>query len=198
MQHRDSTAAFTSAIAAGVLSADAAAPNHAGKFMYMGTERNRDLFKHIDTREYVESAVPLNTVIVDTPAPETAYVKGKNGWKATTEYPMDGNRVLSIRTNKGYRGGVSTHATVFTDTGTSRTHAFGLANDGSGDYSETTHDKRDCKCTEKSVREQHADALNMVPAILDRAKAHYAAQDAKKAASMSKSNVQAIGESQHA
>lgn len=46
--------AFDKAIASGRLSADQAAPNYAGLFMYMGTrDSGVDTFKHIATRKYL-------------------------------------------------------------------------------------------------------------------------------------------------
>ena len=59
MQYRDSQEAFREAIEAGRLSDDPKAENYAGRFMYMGTtptapgERPRDLFKDINSREYI-------------------------------------------------------------------------------------------------------------------------------------------------
>ncbi len=53
---RDAQQAFKEAIAAGRLSAEPTSDNYAGRFMYMGTKPEptpRDLFKHIDTREYL-------------------------------------------------------------------------------------------------------------------------------------------------
>lgn len=46
--------AFDAAIAAGRLSTDPGAANYVGRYMFMGAARDgRDLFKHIDTREYL-------------------------------------------------------------------------------------------------------------------------------------------------
>ena len=53
MTFRNSVDAFNDAIAAGRLSVDESAPNYAGHYMYMGTERDVDLFKHVDTRKYL-------------------------------------------------------------------------------------------------------------------------------------------------
>ena len=59
MQYRDSQEAFEQAIREGRLSDDPKAENYAGRFMYMGTtptapgERPRDLFKDINSREYI-------------------------------------------------------------------------------------------------------------------------------------------------
>lgn len=53
-EYRDAQAAFEDAIRFGRLSADPGAPNFAGRFMYMGTEAGRDLFKNSLTREYLK------------------------------------------------------------------------------------------------------------------------------------------------
>ena len=66
MDFRDSRTAFDEAIAAGRLSADQEATNYAGHYMYMGTQNGIDLFKHIDTRQYLG----------EQPAPITANVRG--------------------------------------------------------------------------------------------------------------------------
>ena len=60
---RDAQQAFRDAIANGRLSDDPTAANYAGRYMYMHTQQQpplmgrsaaqRDLFKHIDTREYL-------------------------------------------------------------------------------------------------------------------------------------------------
>lgn len=52
---RDAGEAFEDAIKAGRLSRDPKAENYAGRFMYMGTkvDGRKDLFKSIDTREYL-------------------------------------------------------------------------------------------------------------------------------------------------
>lgn len=49
----ESQQAFKNAIATGRLSADKTSENYAGYFMYMGTKDGRDLFKNIDTRQYL-------------------------------------------------------------------------------------------------------------------------------------------------
>ena len=55
MQLRDSTEAFEKAITSGRLSDQQQLPTYAGRFMYMGTtDSGRDLFKNIDTREYLD------------------------------------------------------------------------------------------------------------------------------------------------
>lgn len=53
MLHRDPDKAFDHAIKADRLSADPDAANYAGRFMYMGTSRGVDHFKHTQTRRYL-------------------------------------------------------------------------------------------------------------------------------------------------
>jgi hypothetical protein len=54
-QDDDSQAAFNKAIQTGRLSGHPSAANYVGNYMYMGTnEADKDLFKHIDTREYIK------------------------------------------------------------------------------------------------------------------------------------------------
>lgn len=60
---RDAQEAFTDAIAKGVLSTNPLAPNYAGNYMYMHTELGADAFKHVDTRRYLKSHVPLHKTI---------------------------------------------------------------------------------------------------------------------------------------
>lgn len=50
----DSDKAFEAAIESGRLSRDKEANNYAGHYMYMGTVKNRDLFKHSCTRNYIQ------------------------------------------------------------------------------------------------------------------------------------------------
>lgn len=51
-------AAFERAIAAGRLSANSGAANFAGDYMFMGTDKGRDFFKHINTRVYLPFREP--------------------------------------------------------------------------------------------------------------------------------------------
>ena len=51
---KDAQVAFHQAIAAGRLSANPASVTYAGHFMYMGTYGDRDLFKHVTTRQYLD------------------------------------------------------------------------------------------------------------------------------------------------
>ncbi len=53
MTHNDPAAAFDNAILVGRLSDNPRSSRFAGLFMYMGTLNGRDLFKNINTREYL-------------------------------------------------------------------------------------------------------------------------------------------------
>lgn len=53
MEFKDSKEAFQEAIAQGRLSTHSTDDNWAGNYMYMGTTESSDMFKHIDTREYL-------------------------------------------------------------------------------------------------------------------------------------------------
>jgi hypothetical protein len=45
--------AFERAIAAGHLSRNSGADNYVGDYMFMGSDKGRDFFKHINTRAYL-------------------------------------------------------------------------------------------------------------------------------------------------
>jgi len=49
----DAQNCFDKAINSGRLSTDINAANYVGYFMYMGTKGDKDLFKHVNTREYI-------------------------------------------------------------------------------------------------------------------------------------------------
>jgi len=67
--HRDPVEAFEAAIESGRLSADRAAQNYAGAYMYMGTVAGIDQFKHIDTRRYLpQLAVGVAAMVASTTA----------------------------------------------------------------------------------------------------------------------------------
>lgn len=49
----EANVAFELAISQGRLSADRAAPNFTGNYMFMGSNKGVDQFKHINTRRYL-------------------------------------------------------------------------------------------------------------------------------------------------
>ena len=54
LEFKDSQKAFEDAIKNNRLSEDSNKDNFAGDYMYMGTQDDKDLFKHIDTRSYLQ------------------------------------------------------------------------------------------------------------------------------------------------
>lgn len=109
----------------------------------------------------------------------------RDGWEAVTAIPLEGIKALSagdnpgqtvlqIHTYKSYRG-LGTHASV-----------MHYQNDGSKtcmmcqDFSEQVL-RSPARCTEKSVRELHAQALETVAALMLKVRAHYAQQDSAPA-----------------
>jgi hypothetical protein len=50
----DADMVFNYAIKKGRLSKDPKADNYFGNYMYMNTENGKDLFKHYDTRQYID------------------------------------------------------------------------------------------------------------------------------------------------
>ena len=52
---RNAQEAFEDAIKSGLLSPNEQSRYFAGRYMYMGSRDGGDLFKHIDTREYLTS-----------------------------------------------------------------------------------------------------------------------------------------------
>lgn len=114
--------------------------------------------------------------------PETTMNKGqRNGWKATTNYPMgetkdhfgrQADRLLHFSTYKDSRGGLTSNAMVCLSRDGMISFAIG------GDFSKSIL-RTSARCTEKSIREQHAQALMQAEAILAEAHAFYDAKDQK-------------------
>ena len=114
-----------------------------------------------------------------SPATGTRIYKGRDGWRAEDRITLgpakgsmgrDGERVLHIDTHKSSRGLV-THASVMV-----HTPDGGMSCVLFGDFSEriTVANQR---CTERSVREQHAGVMVHAAGIVARAKAFYAAKE---------------------
>lgn len=51
---KESQKAFNRAIAVGRLSLDQEEDNFVSNYMYMGTQDGKAMFKHVETREYIE------------------------------------------------------------------------------------------------------------------------------------------------
>lgn len=97
--------------------------------------------------------------------------KGREGWEAKTTLEMGtANRVLIVTTGKT-TGGMVTRAVVNTDNG----DGF-LVWNMFGDFNARTFFKG-VRCTEKTVRELHQQALDGIEQTLAAARAHYAAED---------------------
>lgn len=101
--------------------------------------------------------------------------------QAQTRIPLGSDRrELRITTDKGYRGGLDCDARVVqvSEDGCSYQHAFGLARDGSGDFSKNLATDRTKRATAKAIETMHRECLALAPAVLDEARAYYAAQAA--------------------
>lgn len=97
---------------------------------------------------------------------KTTITKGRDGWAAETRIELDAERALQIRTSKGGRG-LQSSATVIKPTPT------GFTWSPFEDFKETLREGRGLRCTEKTVRDEHAQALIDVDLLLVRAAAHY-------------------------
>jgi hypothetical protein len=111
---------------------------------------------------------------------KTAIHKGMRGtWEAVTYIPMHGKREIEIKTHKT-DGGIVTTARVMTHENGMLVHAYGLISAGIGTSGQGDYRERmivaNCRCTEKSVREQHADAIMHAQGVVERALAHYAGE----------------------
>lgn len=90
-----------------------------------------------------------------------------------------GETKLEIRTYKGFnRGELRSFASVNFYGENFVTHAFGMGS-GRGDYDRTLI-RTPGRATEKNLRAVHAEALKLVPAVIEEAKAFYAAQAGKE------------------
>ena len=104
---------------------------------------------------------------------KTRIGKGRDGWEARTEIGMGtSNRVLVITTHKT-TGGVVTQATVNTLTDGM------LAWEMFGDFSKRTVYKG-VRCTEKTIRDLHQQALEVSDLTMSEAAAHYVKKDTKQ------------------
>lgn len=100
--------------------------------------------------------------------------KGRDGWEACTEIGMGiENRVLVISTHKT-TGGVVINATV------NKLTDGMLVWEMFGDYSKRTVHKG-VRCTEKTIRDLHEQALSVSDLTMSAAAAHYEAKQTKRA-----------------
>ena len=110
---------------------------------------------------------------------ETRMTKGKNGWNAKTELPLegitltDGDKVkpaiLTISTRKHHRGGMVTDCSVAFRDGHFMTHRLYT------DYSQSYTRDLNARCTEKTVERMHKEAVDNIAEIESAARDHYAA-----------------------
>lgn len=115
----------------------------------------------------------------------------RNGWEAKTLIQLPGliekesarlpneepaPAYLEITTSKNSNGGIRTHSYVGYKTayGFRTAISFGgtYAETG-GDYSRSVRSNPKVRCTEKSVRDFHAESLNYVDALLSDVAVHY-------------------------
>ena len=97
----------------------------------------------------------------------------RDGWIAKTRIELDAPRVLIIETRKN-RKGLGTDAAVYTVDGGFLCHRYGLLSKDpkESDFREVVIPAQG-RCTEKSVRAQHAVALARIEDIKAQALAHY-------------------------
>jgi hypothetical protein len=94
-------------------------------------------------------------------------IKKKDGWKAEDTFDFMGARRLCVSTYK-IDGKLVSHASVNEYGDQMMRHACG------GDFSSRVIVTPGARGTEKSIAAQHAEALLLVPQLLEEAKAHYA------------------------
>ena len=116
----------------------------------------------------------------------------RNGWEAKTLIQLPGliekgsarlpneepaPAYLEITTSKNSNGGIRTHAYVGYKTAhgfrTAISFARGTYAESGGDYSRSVRSNPKFRCTEKSVRDFHAESLNYVDALLSAVAMHY-------------------------
>lgn len=130
---------------------------------------------------------------IDT-AGNTCFSKStRNGWNALTIIELgacksrwngdeEGTRQLRISTGKASRSGIYTSATCAFSRQGATTFAIG------GDFSKTVARNSEVKCTEKSVRAQHATVLVEIDALVAEATAFYAPKEAPAPAEQAKAD----------
>lgn len=111
----------------------------------------------------------------------TTVEKGRNGWEAKTEIPLDGitredhtgtcPAILTIRTSKPSRGGVVTHCSVAFRSGAFMSHRL------HEDYSQRYDYDPNARCTEKAIKTAHDTALADFDRIEQAARDHYAGRE---------------------
>jgi hypothetical protein len=96
--------------------------------------------------------------------------------RPSTTYEDERRAVLTIDTGKSYNGGIRSTATVFWCNGRSRSHAFGIGNTASGDWSkQLKQTERTVKATQKAIDRQHAEVFTaeVIADLAAKAKTYY-------------------------
>jgi hypothetical protein len=116
---------------------------------------------------------------------ETRMNKGRDGWQAKTEIPLDGITItdgdkvkagiLTISTRKHSLGGLSTGCSVAFRDGNFMTHR--VYTDFNANY---TRDPN-ARCTEKAIERMHGEALADIATIESAVRDHYAALESEAA-----------------
>lgn len=94
-----------------------------------------------------------------------------------TDFETAGERILRISTGKSPRGDLLTTASCLIIRKSERgynTEQFAIG----GDFRKTIHQTPCKRVTEKVTRETHAEALKLLPQVLEEAKAYYAGKEA--------------------
>ena len=114
--------------------------------------------------------------------PNTYMSKGRDGWAAKTEIPLDGvtredhtgtcPAILTIRTAKTSHGGIATNCSVAFRSGKFMSHMLYQ------DFSQRYAYDANARCTEKAVRTSHDAALADLALIERAARDHYAGNGA--------------------
>ena len=116
---------------------------------------------------------------------ELKMTKGRDGWKAQSEITLGecdgmsagtrGERILKLSTYKHPRGGIWSLASVAV-----REHREGGYYSESTmlfqDYNKTVQHIAAARATEKAIKQAHETALRSFPAIIEEARAQYAAK----------------------
>jgi hypothetical protein len=115
---------------------------------------------------------------------ELNITKGQNGWKAQSEISLGecdgmfagtrGERILKLSTYKHPRGGIWSLASVAV-----RENREGYYSESTmlfQDYSKTVQHIAAARATEKAIKQAHETALQGFPAIIEEARAQYAAK----------------------
>jgi hypothetical protein len=115
---------------------------------------------------------------------EIKMTKGQDGWKAQSEISLGecdgmfagtrGERILKLSTYKHSRGGIWSFASVAIRE--NREGGYSESTMLFQDYSKTVQHIAAARVTEKAIKQAHETALQSFPAIIEEARAQYAAK----------------------